>query len=290
MKRYIALQKIVEIGSFAKASEAMGYTQPALSQAIASLEDELGIKLLIRSRTGSRLTDAGREIFPYIERTIYQYNASLEKAKDINNLNTGIIRIGTVSSVSVNWLPSVIKEFHSLYPNVEFILHQGDNTIMEEWIKTGAVDFGFVSPELVKGIEILPLKDDHFSAILPKGHPLAELDVVPLDKLAEEPFIMLEMGRNSESVRAFEANGLKPNVKYTIHDDYAIMAMVEQGMGVSLLTNLILNRMKSFDIEVRPVTPEATRRLSIGFKDRLDLPMASSKFINLLQERLVDLP
>lgn len=289
MKRYIALQKIVEIGSFAKAAEVMGYTQPALSQAIASLEEELGIKLLIRSRTGSRLTDEGREIYPYIERTIYQYHAALEKAKDINGLKTGIIRMGTVTSVSVNWLPSVIKEFHEMYPDVEFVMNQGDYTAIEEMVKTGAVDFGFVSPEHVQGIEILPLKTGNFSAVLPKGHPLTELDVVPLEKLAQEQFIMLEMGHHSECEEAFNRYKITPNIKYTMHDDYAIMAMVELGMGVSLLADLILNR-ANFDVEVRPILPPVTRTLSIGYKNKLDLPMAAQEFIKLLQSRLDILP
>ena len=116
MKRYLALQKIVQYGSFAKAAEEIGYTQSALSQAIASLEDELGMTLLTRSRTGSALTDEGKELYPYIERTIFQYRASVEKAKEINGLETGIVRMGTVASVSVNWLPGILKNFHKMYP------------------------------------------------------------------------------------------------------------------------------------------------------------------------------
>ena len=130
MKRYLALQTIVEVGSFAKAAEIMVYTQPALSQIIASLEDEIGIKLLTRTRTGSALTEEGRELFPYIERTIYQYNASLEKIKDIKGLKTGIIRMATVTSISMTWLPTVIKDFHTKYPEVEIIMHQGDYTMI----------------------------------------------------------------------------------------------------------------------------------------------------------------
>ena len=291
MKRYLALQKIVEVGSFAKAAEIMGYTQPALSQIIASLEDEIGIKLLTRTRTGSALTEEGRELFPYIERTIYQYNASLEKIKDIKGLKTGIIRMATVTSISMTWLPTVIKDFHTKYPEVEIIMHQGDYTMIESWVKSGAVDFGFVSPEHVKGIDIYPLKKGPFSAVLPKGHPLAKLDVVPLADLAKEQYIMLEMGHHSECEAAFRNNAITPNVRYVLHDDYSILAMVENNMGVSLLADLIIDKMlPSFDVVKRPVTPEVSRTVAIGYKSQVELPMASLKFIECLKEHLDKLP
>ena len=78
MHRYIALQKIVELGSFSKAAYSLGYTQSALSQAISSLENEMGFKLLKRTRTGSTLTSEGEEMYPYIKRTIFQYQSSIE--------------------------------------------------------------------------------------------------------------------------------------------------------------------------------------------------------------------
>lgn len=291
MKRYLALQKIVETGSFARAAELMGYSQPALTSMVTSLENELSLTLLNRKRTGSTLTDEGRELYPYIERTIFQYHAAIEKAKDINNLKTGIIRMATLTSVSVNWLPEIIQEFHDSYPDVEIVMHQGDYTMIEEWIKTGAVDFGFVSPEHVKGIETEPLKEGLFSAVVPADHPLAKLDVIPLEELASQPFIMLEMGHHSECEAAFRNYGIRPNVRYTMHDDYAIMAMVERGMGVSLLADLVIGKIKdSFDLVTRPVDPVVTRTLSIGYKDKLDLPRASRKFIKVLKSHLDDLP
>lgn len=124
MNRYIALQKIVELGSFSKAAEKLGYTQSAMSQMIASLEDELSIKLLNRFRTGAKLTIEGAEIYPYMERTIYAYLAVQEKAKEIKGLETGIIRMGTLASISAHWLPALLKEFKAQYPNVEFVIHK----------------------------------------------------------------------------------------------------------------------------------------------------------------------
>lgn len=155
MNRYIALSKIVELGSFTKAAAVLGYTQPAMSQMISSLEKELSIKLLYRSRYGVHLTIEGERLFPAIQSTIDQYQSMQQIAKEMTGLSTGIIRIGTISSISCHWLPRLIKDFNYQYPNVQFILHQGDYTSIPEWVRTGAIDFGFVNPEAVTGMVCL---------------------------------------------------------------------------------------------------------------------------------------
>ena len=89
MNRYIALQKAVELGSLTKAAEVLGYTQPAMSQMITSLERELSIKLLYRSRYGSRLTIEGERLFPSIQKTVAQYQAMQEIAKETSSRYAG---------------------------------------------------------------------------------------------------------------------------------------------------------------------------------------------------------
>ncbi|MCI8329482.1 MAG: LysR family transcriptional regulator [Oscillibacter sp.] len=289
MNRYLALQKIVELGSFTRAAEALGYTQSAMSQMIASLEEELSIKLLIRSRTGARLTLEGAELYPYVERLVYQYWAAREKANEIKGLETGVVRMGTLASISVHWLPGLLRDFQARYPGVEFVIHQGDYTSIQEWIKTGAVDFGFVNPKAVSGLETLVLKEGAMLAVLPEGHPLAELEAVPLELLAREPFILLEEGHYYEPLEGFRSLGVTPNIKYTIHDDYAIMTMVEAGLGVSILAELILHR-TNYRLALRPTVPAVSRTIAVGYRDRNSLPIASKYFIDILTKRAEELP
>ena len=289
MNRYLALQKIVELGSFSRAAQALGYTQSAMSQMIASLEDELSIKLLHRFRTGAKLTLEGEELYPYVERMIYQYLAVQEKSKEIRGLETGVIRMGTLASISAHWLPSILKEFQQQYPKVEFVIHQGDYTSIQEWIKTGAVDFGFVSPKAVSGLETLVLKEGAMLAVLPEDHPLARQETVELEALAREPFILLEEGHYYEPLEQFKSLGVTPNVKYTIHDDYAIMTMVEAGLGVSILAELVLHR-TNYRLALRPTQPPVSRTVAIGCKDKSSLPMASRRFIEYLWSRVDQLP
>lgn len=289
MNRYIALQKIVELGNFTKAAEALGYTQSAISQMVASLENELSIKLLRRSKTGARLTIEGEDLYPFIERSIFQYQAMQEKANEIKGIETGVIRVGTISSVTCHWLPQLIKGFKEKYPNVEFVFHQGDYTSIQEWIRIGTVDFGIVTPPAVRDMETKIVKDGEMLVILPENHPLAELDAIPLEKLADEPYILMEEGHYSEPLKAFESCGIKPNIKYTIHDDYAIMTMVEAGLGVSILAKLVLRR-TNYNIVMKPTNPPIKRTLAIGYKDKNSLPIASKYFIDYMIENADMLP
>lgn len=290
MNRYIALQKIVELGNFSKAAEAMGYSQSALSQMISSLENEMSMKLLNRFRTGAKLTLEGEEIYPYIERLIYQYDSVQEKTKEIKGLETGVIRMGTLASISAHWLPNLLKEFQQQYPKVEFVIHQGDYTSILEWIKTGAIDFGFVNPKAVTGIETVVLKEGAMLAVLPENHPLAASNkTIPLEALASEPFILLEEGHYYEPLEAFQSIGASPNIKYTIHDDYAIMTMVEAGLGVSILAELVLHR-TNYRIKLCETNPPISRTIAIGYKDKASLPIACKKFIELLRSHLNELP
>ena len=289
MKRFIALQKIVEYGSFSKAAENLGYTQSALSQMISSLESEFSIKLLNRSRTGIKLTLEGENLYPLMEKTVNAYFMVTEKVKEICGLETGIVRMGTLASISAHWIPGLLKGFQNLYPGVEFVIHQGDYTSIQEWIKTGAIDFGFVNPKAVSGIEIIELKKGEMLVVLPENHFLAKEKTIPLDRLAEEPFILLEEGHYYEPLEAFQKIGKRPNIKYTIHDDYAIMTMVEAGLGISILAELVLRR-TNYHISLHRTEPPIYRTLAIGYKDEESIPIASRKFITYLQEHLAELP
>lgn len=289
MNRYIALQKILELDSFTKAAEALGYTQSAMSQMISSLEDELSIKLLHRSRVGVKLTLEGADLYPFIERTILQYQSMQEKAIEIKGLETGVIRIGTISSITCHWMPQLIKEFQLLYPNVQFILHQGDYSSIQEWIKIGAVDFGFITPASVTGLHTITIKEGRMLAVLPENHKLASHSTVNLHEIVNDSFILLEEGHFSEPMEAFHSCNLEPNIKFCIHDDYAIMTMVEAGLGISILAELVLRR-TNFNVVLLPVEPPIIRTIAIGYKTKNKLPIASKYFIEYLISNIEKLP
>ena len=291
MERYFALLKILEIGSVTKAADAMGYSQSAVSQMVQSLESELSLKLLYRSRNGIKLTPEGEALLPYIQRTVNHYNAMLEKTRELKGLNGGLIRIGTLSSVSSQWLPGLIKDFQTLYPKVPFLLHQGDYTTIPAWVRAGEIDFGFVNPdaESVRGLHTIFVTSGGHKAVLHPDHPLAAQPWVTLEQLAKETFLLLEEGCLSEPLEAFRTLGLEPRVELRMHDNFSICSMVEANVGVSILPELALRKM-NFRIVQLPTVPPVIRRVSLVMKDPDILPIASRYFIEFFLKRADTLP
>ena len=281
MNRYRAFLKVVEVGSYTRAAEILGYTQPALSQMIASLEKEIGITLLYRSRYGVRMTPEGEHLFPDIQKTVQQYDDLRRKEDEIKGLDSGLVRLGTVSSVSCHWLPGMIQKFWETYPNVQLVLHQGDYTSICDWVQTGTADFGFANPAAAKGLEVQALWTDPFVAVLPKTHPLAQKDSVSLKDLAAEPYLMLEEGCYSEPMEAFRREGITPNVRLTMHDDYSILSMVEQGLGYSILAELVLQK-TAYDVAVLSVEEPVLRNMALVMKDKRGLSAAARTFLRFI--------
>ena len=234
MNRYIALQKAVELGSLTKAAEVLGYTQPAMSQMITSLERELSIKLLYRSRYGSRLTIEGERLFPSIQKTVAQYQAMQEIAKEIRGLDTGIIRIGTISSVSCpTGLPTPHQAVPGALPQCGVRPAPGG---LHQYSRAGAHWGGGLRVceyprRTIPNIKTRFVKAGEHRAVLPLNHPLAQAPYVTLEDLVNEPFLLLEEGLLSEPLEAFHQQGLEPSVRLRVHDDYSILSMIEAGLG-----------------------------------------------------------
>lgn len=285
MNTYYAFIKAVETGSFTKAAEELGYTQSAISQMVHSLEKELSTTLILRSRKGISLTPDGEEFMPFI-RNIYNSHRELaEKSKEMEGLQNGLIRIGAFSSVTCHWLPMLIKEFKQQYPTVQFELQQGNYTVNVNWIKEGIVDFGFVNSQSIPNLTTVTLQEDEMLVVLPAKHPLTLKHNVSIEELTNEPYILLDEGIINDSLTIFEERNFKPNIQYRVFDPYAITSMVEQGLGVSILPKLLLTK-SPYNIVAKKISPPFVRTISLSYKDKRILPIASRYFIDFIIERL----
>lgn len=294
MNRYEVFITVTECGSFSKAAERLNYTQSAVSQMVHTLEDELSATLLLRSKAGIKLTPDGEQYLPYIRAICSARRELLAKKEEMQGLKGGNIRIGTFTSVSRNVLPRVMKEFKTLYPSVQFELLQGEYTGISNWIAEGRVDFGFVNADHAGDLTVIPLAEDEMRAVLPPRHPLAEKNTVSLTDLAKEPYILLGEGEESVPLRAFRSKNLSPNTQYEVLDDYTIMSMVEQGLGVSLLYRLVLQNVRS-GIVSRPLSAPVKRTIALAYKNKKALSAAAQRFIDFIlncqkEQNLFDVP
>lgn len=281
MNSYFAFIMAVQLGSFTKAAEQLGYTQSAISQLILSLEKELDTKLIVRSRAGIELTPDGAEYLPYIERICQKVRELEEKKKVMQGLERGVIKIGTISSVAVNYLPSWMKAFKKMYPSLQFELYLGDYSEIEQMIVSGAVDFGFVNPKVVTALANIPLIQDEMVACVPIGHPLSKLTAVSLEQLAQESFILIQEGSRSNALQLFSEKGLEPKVDYKVQDDHAVIEMIANGLGVTIIHSLVL-RYNDERVRTMPLDPPSLRTVSLAYKDLSILPIASRKFIDFI--------
>ncbi|MCM3630189.1 LysR substrate-binding domain-containing protein [Paenibacillus glycanilyticus] len=283
LDKYRIFSKVVEVGSLTKAGELLSLTQSAISHAISSLELEFGLSLLIRNRSGIRLTNNGEHLIPHI-REILRVNEQLnQEIAAIKGIEAGMVKIGTFSSISIQWLPQIMKKFQNLHPQIDLKLLDGNYYEIEEWIASGAADFGFVNLPSVEGFGVIPLHQDRMMCVLSSEHPLCHQQAIRLEQVKAEPFIMPVAGCDTDINRIFTANKLKPNIKFELEDDHAIIAMVQSNLGISILPEMILSQLPG-NVITRPLEGEYYRSIGIAAASFKTVSPAAKKLMAFIEE------
>lgn len=284
IQKYMSFVKAVEYQSFSKAAEALNYSQSGISRMIADLEREWQVVLLERGKGGIRLTSDGIKLLPHAKRLIADYRALQAEIAGLNGLQTGLIRIGVFSSVATHWLPNIIKAFQKDFPNIEYELLLGDYAEIESWILKGRVDCGFLRLPVNLELETVFLEQDKLMAVIPENHPLKNCEKFPVTALCGEPFMLLEKGVKSAVREILEQCDVHPDIRFTTWDDYAIMSMIESGLGISILPQLILKRVP-YKIIIKELDVPAYRSIALAMRDKKAAPLAVKRFIDYLQYR-----
>lgn len=286
IQKYMAFVKTVEYGSFTKAAEKLNYSQSGISRMIGDLEKEWNVSLLERSKSGIELTSDGLKLLPYVKNLCKEYENLQMQVDALNGLQYGLIRIGTFSSVTTHWLPNIIKKFKQDYPNIEYELLLGDYTEIESWILEGRVDFGFLRLPAVSKLETVSLDRDKLLVVLPESHPLADKEHFPIKSLCDYPFVLLEKGAKAEINAIFEKHNISPDVHFTTWDDYAVMSMVESGLGISILPELVLKRIP-YKIVTKELEVPAYRQIGLAYKNKKSLSLSAKKFIEYVEQTVL---
>ena len=275
IKKYEAFVKTVQMGSLTKAAEVLGSTQSRISHILSDLEEEYGFTLMNRSRGGIKLTEAGALLFPKMEEIVQKSRELDMLISDINKADAGTVRLGTFSSVAVHWLPGILQMFQAEHPKVEVRILSGDYHDIDQWMSSGDIDVGFVTLPAPKEMNIVQLAKDPLVAIMPVRHKLADEDTISIEALGNEPFISLLQSSNHDIHRAMDKAGVRPHIKYSTKDDYAMIAMVQQGLGVSIVPKLLIEG-RHEGVVVRPIEPEAFRTIALAMPKKQPLPAVSA--------------
>lgn len=282
---YIVFLDIARTHNLTETAERMNYTQSGVSHIVAELEKQLGVTLLIRRKQGVLLTSEAHQLVQTMQEVIAQNDKLLQRANRLSGHTGSVVRVGTVLSVAVHWLPHILQKFERENPEIRVVLRDGLYQDVEKWLAEGEIDCGFTSRSTRSDFEFVPLRSEPLLAVVPKDYPLAKQDYVTLQELSVLPFIVPREGSNYDIGRMLEMERVSMTYRYSVNDDYAALAMVRNGLGVTIMPKLILEENRK-DLCVLPLKNDYERTIGISTQRQGVRSMACSAFIDCTQRWL----
>ena len=281
--KYSVFQKAAELSSFTKAGEALGLTQSAVSHAISSLEKEFGFPLVHRNKNGIRLTTEGKHMLRAIRKVLHAEERLAQEAAKINGLTKGTVRIGTFSSISSNWMPTLIQMMDEQYPGIKVEIKEGDYFEVEQWLVSGEIDCGFLNGSHSNQFSFVPLIKDQLFCIAGTKSRFYSNKVVDIYEIELEPFILASYNGINDALALFEKYQIKPDVRFELFDEKGIIAMIAHNLGISILPHLVLDQLPE-NVKAIPIQQPCYR--TIGLATKHQLSPATEIFIKILKEWL----
>lgn len=284
VSKYEIILDVCGTGSISKTAVKFNYTQSAVSQLIKNFERELGLSLFRRTKQGVQLLPHTEEIVHCLENICREEKKIERIVADLNSLDSGYIRIGSIQSISYHWLPDILRDFSEIYPKITFELCIDGFRPLIENLKNDKLDCIFVSRYSVPDYPFIPLGDDELMLVTPKGHPLAQKTAVSLSDVDNKDFILTSDRLDYETGKIFEMNGIKPRIRYQVMEDFAALKMVEKGFGITILPKLLLHN-APFDVCVRSFSEHYSRVLGAAYLPGKQLSPAVLKFLSFVEKK-----
>lgn len=266
---YKVFYEVAAQGSFARAAEKLNITSSAVSHTIARLEEQMGFPLFIRDRRGIAITSEGRQVLDNITDIIMCDNRLMQESAQIVGLAKGSVSIGAFSSVTVEWLPDIIADYHSRYPDIKVTVEQGGYSNVLELMRRDAIDIGFLSEEVPvdESYSVMPVYRDPMVCIAPQGMFRKNRTHVTMDELRDKTFILQSPGFDADVSSLLRRCGIAPKHEYRIRSDAAMTALVARGIGVAIAPKLSVQAF-SENVHVLKIKPETYRIVELAVTQR----------------------
>ena len=267
VNRLNAFREVVARRSFSEAADALAYSQSAVSQAIATLEGEVGMALIERSRDGARPTAAGAALAGHVNGILARMETAESELAAIAAGRGGRLRTASFPTAGATLMPRAIASFRASHPGVEVSLAEGEPEKIAPRLRSGEFDlallfeFEGVGERLEAGIRRFPLLDDPLHLALPDPHPLASREQLGLEDLREEAWVQTSATSPCARhvVRSCHAAGFEPRVSFESDDYQTVQGLVAAEVGVALIPRLALSSARE-DIDIRELTPSSPVR------------------------------
>jgi DNA-binding transcriptional LysR family regulator len=235
-----ALVAIADTGSFSEAALRIDLSQSAVSHAIATLEEELGVVLLNRGRQGAVLTPTGQQITDDARQVLQALDNICRKAEMAKGLDGGEVRIAAFRSVATHVLPDVIRQFRKKYPSITISIDEKFHyQQVEDDLRQGKADVGFTYLPTHSDFESWELMRDRYIVLLPKSENIPDHSLT-WEALAQYPLVLGPKydGDRQTIERHLHRNGQHITPAYAVREDSTILSMVERGLGATIMAKL----------------------------------------------------
>ncbi|WP_442599853.1 LysR family transcriptional regulator [Neobacillus sp. D3-1R] len=272
--------------SFTKAAEALHISQPALSKMIKSLEDELDMTLIVRSNKTSELTDGGLIVMNYAQKILTQMDEMTRTLNDLTSLNRGSISIGIPPIIGSLYFPSVMADFHKMYPNISINITEYGGAKVVKSVEVGEFELGVaVLPVDDSVFNIYPIVEDQMKLVIHHQHPLASHNLIHLKELKDEEFIFYheDFALHDIMWKNFIREGFEPKILFKSSQWDLMTEMVGANLGVTILPESICKRVENKQVKIIAIKPEIPWNLAVITKKDKYLSYATKRFIEFFR-------
>jgi len=272
---------VAQLRGFTLAAHRLGISQSAVSHAMKSLEQELGVELLRRHQSQVELTDIGEQLLLRARAMLGLANTLRQEAADARGMKTGTLRIGSFGPTSsIKLLPKILQHYRQMHPGIEVHIDEGPDRQVLQWLEERRIDVGFVVlPE--ERFDTFALGADQMVALLPVNHPLAAQSALSLKDLCGEPFVLTEAGSSELVSRLFNAARLQPNIRYRCSQLLSTLDVVGRGDAITVVAEGSLPDDSAPRYVKKPLVPIVQRQIGLAVLDQRQASPATLAFIEL---------
>lgn len=274
-----------DTGSFSKAAELLSYTPSGVSQLVSALEADIGYPLLRRTNKGVTVTAEGSTLIPAIREFLNCEDNIYQLAADTNGLLIGSVTIASYSSMATHWLPEIISRFQTDYPLIKITLLEGIRQEVIKWLDDKRADIAFTSFREPFPYDWIPLSEDRMMAVLPKQHPCAHLESFPIELCRNEQLILPGFGHDDDVMPLFDEFGIEPGIRFSTVESYSALQMVEKGLGISIMNELITRNWQC-DVVKIPVSPPRSIRFGMALTNLKHSSSAVRRFVKCARDTI----
>lgn len=249
---------VSDLTSFTRAAERLYVSQPAVTNAVRSLEEELGIQLFDRSQRKVALTTEGKIFYRHIQHIMHGISTTLNEIHDLKSRNRGHITIGVTPLAGIPSTSRLLAEFRAAYPNISISIAENNVGTLLELLHEDKLDFAFVfdlSEQEQARLHCLPLPQEELMVCCSRRHRLCRMNSVTLTALTEEAFILMDTSCHFRQlvVKHFEEADSMPPVSIECPQVQLLKSLVASEVGLSILPACIIDR--DTELSAVPLAP-----------------------------------